>query len=99
MKTTLTTFLLCTALAVPAWAQSAVPVPHFDSVELEGGGHVVIRYGDAQQVRLIQGSTEFTHFRVEEGGKLRIDACNRDCPHQYDLEIEITTPPHRRAGR
>jgi hypothetical protein len=84
---------------VPAWAQSAVPVPHFDSVELEGGGHVVIRYGDAQQVRLIQGSTEFTHFRVEEGGKLRIDACNRDCPHQYDLEIEITTPPHRRAGR
>jgi hypothetical protein len=93
MKITLTSGLVCTALvAAPALAQTIVPAAHFDSVELEGGGHVLIRHGDAQQVRLIQGSTEFTRFRVEDGGKLRIDACNRDCPHQYDLEVEITTP-------
>jgi hypothetical protein len=93
MKITRSSAFLCAALiSAPAWAQSVVPVPHFDSVELEGGGHVVIRYGEVQQVRLIRGSTEFTRFRVEDGGKLRIDACNRDCPHQYDLEVEITTP-------
>jgi Putative auto-transporter adhesin, head GIN domain len=79
-------------LSVPAWAQEVVPTPHFDSVELEGGGHVVVRYGDAQQVRLIQGSTRFTRFTVEEGHKLRIDACKDNCPHRYDLEVEITTP-------
>jgi hypothetical protein len=93
MKIVRSSALLCASLlSASAWAQSVVPTPHFDSVELEGGGHVVIRYGDAQQVRLIQGSTEFTRFRVEDGGKLRIDACNRDCPHRYDLEVEITTP-------
>ncbi len=67
-------------------------MPHFDSVELEGGGHAVIRYGDVQQVRLIRGSTAYTHFTVEDGRKLRIDACNSDCPRNYDLEVEITTP-------
>jgi len=93
MKVTLAFAFLCSVLAaLPASAQSVVPVPHFDSVELEGGGHVVIRYGDAQQVRLIQGSTEFTRFTVEDGGKLRIDACPHDCPHIYDLEVEITMP-------
>ena len=93
MKITLTSALLCTVLAsAPAPAQSVVSVPHFDSVELEGGGHVVVRYGDAQQVRLIQGSTQFTRFTVEDGGKLRIDACNDVCPHHYDLQVVITTP-------
>lgn len=85
--------LLCVALiSAPASAQTIVPASHFDSVELEGGGHVVIRYGDVQQVRLMRGSTEFTHIRVDDGGRLRIEACNNDCPHLYDLEVEITTP-------
>jgi hypothetical protein len=93
MKLMPTSAFLCAALlSAPTWAQSIVPTPHFDSIELEGGGHVVVRNGDAQQVRLIQGSTQFTHFTVEDGGKLRIEACNHDCPHHYDLEIEITTP-------
>ena len=92
MKITLSSALLCTVLAAaPASAQTVVPVSHFDSVELEGGGHVVIRYGQAQQVRLIQGSTEFTRFTVEGGGKLRIEDCRDDCPHHYNLEVEITT--------
>ena len=32
---------------------------------------------------------------MEEPGKLVIDACNSDCPMQYDLEIEIVTPDVR----
>jgi hypothetical protein len=53
---------------------------------------VTVKYGDVQRVRLVQGSTSFTRFRVEDGGKLHIDACNNNCPHHYDLDIEITTP-------
>lgn len=93
MKLLPTAAFLCTVLlSAPSWAQTIVPTPHFDAIELEGGGHVVIRYGDAQQVRLIQGSTEYTRFTVEDGGKLRIDTCRSDCPHHYDLDVEITTP-------
>jgi hypothetical protein len=40
----------------------------------------------------VQGSPAYTHFTVSGGRKLRIEACNRDCPHHYDLEVEITTP-------
>lgn len=75
-----------------AIAQTIVPTPPFDSVELEGGGHVVVRHGDVQQVRLLRGSTEFTSFTVEDGRKLKIEICRNDCPHHYDLDVEITTP-------
>ncbi|HEY1614227.1 MAG TPA: DUF2807 domain-containing protein [Rhizomicrobium sp.] len=81
-------------LGAGAHAQTVVPAPPFSSIELEGGGHIVLKHGNTQQIRLLKGSTEFTRFIVEERnpGKLRIEACNKDCPHQYDLEIEITTP-------
>jgi hypothetical protein len=93
MKITPTSVVLCAILvSASAWAQSVVSVPHFDSVELEGGGHVVVRYGDVQQVRLISGSTAYTRFMVEDGRKLRIEACNDECPHHYDLQVEVTTP-------
>ncbi|HEY3639260.1 MAG TPA: DUF2807 domain-containing protein [Rhizomicrobium sp.] len=84
--------LLSTVLAAPVLAQTTVPVPSFNSVELEGGGRVAVKYGNEQQVRLIKGSTEYTHFTVEQDGQLRIDACNRNCPAHYDLEVEIMTP-------
>ena len=86
--------LFCTLLlaAAPVSAEELVRVAPFDSVELEGGGHVVVRHGDVQQVRLLRGSTAFTRFVMKEPGKLRIEACNNDCPHHYDLDIEITTP-------
>ena len=85
---------LCTLLlaVAPASAQELVPVGPFDSVELEGGGRVTVRHGDVQAVRLLKGSTALTRFRVDGSGKLRIEACNNDCPHHYDLEVEITTP-------
>jgi hypothetical protein len=90
---------LCTAfalglIATPALAQTVVPSPPFSAIKLEGGGHVAIRRGAVQQIRLVHGSTEFTRIVVErdEPGTLHIYACNDDCPRHYDLEIEITTP-------
>ena len=76
----------------PAFAQTIVPTAPFDSVELEGGGHIVMRYGEVQQVRVLRGSTEFTRFQVEDGRKLKIEICKNECPRHYDLDVEITTP-------
>jgi hypothetical protein len=81
---------LIAATATPA--QTVVPTPRFTSVELEGGGYVLVRHGSTQLVRLMSGSTAFTSFDVDGSGKLRIEACNSDCPHHYDLKVEITTP-------
>jgi hypothetical protein len=78
--------------AAPVSAQTVVPLRPFDSVELEGGGHVVLRYGKVQQVRLLRGSTAFTRFVVDQPGKLRIEACDDDCPRHYDLEVDIAAP-------
>src|SRR6202034_241528 len=57
-----------------------------------GGGHVLLSYGPVQRVTLVHGSTQYTHFHIEESHKLVIDACNSDCPSNYDLQIEIVTP-------
>jgi hypothetical protein len=81
-----------TDVAVTPAASTDVPVGHFDSVELRGGGHVVLRYGAAERVTLASGSTQFTHFHVEDGRKLVIDACTYDCPSHYDLQIQIQIP-------
>ncbi|HEY1632816.1 MAG TPA: DUF2807 domain-containing protein [Rhizomicrobium sp.] len=82
------------ALPLAAFAQTAVPTPRFDSVELEGGGHVVIKYGAVQKVTLLKGSTEFTKIATEwsQPHELKIEACNEHCPEHYDLEIVIETP-------
>ncbi len=81
-------------VAATATAQTIVPTPPFNAIELEGGGHVTLMHGSVQQVRLLKGSTQFTRFIVERSQphQLRIEACNNDCPHNYDLEVEITTP-------
>lgn len=86
-------FLLPLAIAsVPAAAAEVVPVPEFRSVELRGGGSVVVRPGPAQRVTIVSGSSRFTRLRVDEDGKLRIDACNARCPRNYDLTIEVMYP-------
>ncbi len=79
------------ALATLAIAGTDVPLAPFHAVSLRGGGHVVLIHGDRQRVTLIKGSTQYTTFTVEHGS-LKIDACNWNCPHEYDLEIEIVTP-------
>ena len=99
-------FLIASAAAAPAAAATVVPVPHFESIELNGGGTIVLRRGPVQRVTIRNGSTEFTDVRVTGRGSRRIgrstvlnsdsrlviDACNRRCPTRYDLEIEIVTP-------
>ena len=85
----------CAAIAIfPAEAATTVPARPFDTLELRGGGHVVLKHGPAQIVRILNGSTQYTniHADAEEPRKLVIDTCNSDCPHQYDLDIEIVTP-------
>lgn len=80
--------LMCSA----AMAAEIVPTGPFRGVELRGGGHVTLRYGNEQRVNLIKGSTQFTRFRIKDGHTLEIDACNGDCPHHYDLDVEVVTP-------
>ena len=83
---------LLAATAAPLAAAEVVPVGQFRSVELRGGGTVVVRPGPTQRVTLVQGSTQATQFRVDRGGKLRIDACAGRCPRHYNLTIEISSP-------
>lgn len=85
--------LFATALiSRSALAAETVSVPPFRSIELRGGGHVTLRPGASQQVRLLSGSTRYTRFHVRHRDQLVIDACDEDCPHRYDLDIEIVTP-------
>ncbi|HEV2746864.1 MAG TPA: DUF2807 domain-containing protein [Allosphingosinicella sp.] len=79
--------------AAPATAQEMVPLPKFKSIELNGGGSVLLRHGPVQRVTIRSGSTQFTEMRVSgRDRRLVIDACNARCPRRYDLKIEIVTP-------
>jgi hypothetical protein len=82
------------ALVFPAATRAAenVSVPSFRSVDLRGGGDVVLVHGPVQRVTILQGSSPFTKITVERGGQLRIDACNDRCPHNYQLRIQIQAP-------
>jgi len=80
------------AFAVPSFAAQIVPTPQFRSVELRGGGAVTIVPGPVQRVTIIEGSSQFTHMRVEGGGQLRIDTCVDRCPPVYRLRVEIQSP-------
>lgn len=92
IRTVLATAILALALPAAAQAGEVVPLAHFTKVALFGGGHVVLRHGATQQVTITTGSTQYTHFTQPNPGELQIDACNSNCPHHYDLEIEIVSP-------
>ncbi|HEX3653867.1 MAG TPA: DUF2807 domain-containing protein [Rhizomicrobium sp.] len=83
---------LLAVLPTVALSASAVSVEAFRSVELPGGGHVILRHGGPQRVTLIEGSTQITRFHVRHDGQLIIDACDGTCPRRYIPEIEIVTP-------
>lgn len=92
MRSTVPLFLLALAASAPALAAEFVPLPYFDSVELRGGGSVIVVPGPTERVTLLDGSTQFTSFRMEHGRQLKIDACNERCPQHYHLVIQIESP-------
>jgi hypothetical protein len=85
-------FAFAFATSVPAFAAEVVPLAHFDSVQLRGGGEVVITPGPVERVTIVEGSSRFTRLSVDRDGSLKIDACASDCPHLYRLRIEIQSP-------
>lgn len=92
MRTIIPLFALALAVSAPGLATELVPVPYFRSVELRGGGNVVLVPGAAQRLTILEGSTRFTRLRVERDGQLKIDTCNGPCPQHYRLRIEIRSP-------
>lgn len=92
MRSALFLLPLALSFSAPAPAAESVAVPAFRSVELRGGGNVVVRPGPVQRVVMLSGSSQFTGFHVTRSGQLQIDACNERCPQHYDLRIEIQSP-------
>ena len=85
-------FVVALAASAPALANETIPVPHFDGVGLRGGGQVVIVPGPVERVTIVEGSSRFTHIYVERGGGLNIEACDRECPREYRLRVEVESP-------
>lgn len=86
-------FAVFLAASAPTLAQERIPTPPFRSVQLEAGGDVTIVPGPVQRVTLVEGSREFTSFSMRRDGKLVIStSCNRNCPHNYPLRIQIESP-------
>lgn len=93
MPSVLPIFALALAMSAPALAAEQIPVPRFDSIQLEAGGDLHIVPGPVQRVTLVNGSREFTSFRVRRDGQLEISTtCNAVCPHHYNLRIQVETP-------
>ena len=93
VRTLVPLFAVALAASAPALAAEQIALPHFDTVQLEAGGDVRIVPGPVQRVTLINGSREFTSFRIRRGNQLEIaTSCNRRCPHNYNLLIQIESP-------
>jgi hypothetical protein len=86
--------LFATALlaTMPAFAAEVVPVGAFRSVELLGGGVVTVVPGSQQRVTITEGSSQYTHMRIERDGQLRIYTCDERCPEHYRLQVQIQSP-------
>lgn len=85
-------FAVALMAAAPALASEVVPIPHFNGVELRGGGDVVIVPGPVERVTILEGSSRVTHIYMENRGSLKIDACDGRCPPSYRLRVEIESP-------
>lgn len=92
MRSVIPLFAFAFAAASPALATEVVPVAGFRSVELRGGGTVIVVPGQTQRVTLLEGSTRFTGLSVGQDGKLRIETCNERCPERYRMRVEIQSP-------
>lgn len=99
MKAAILGALVAALAGGTAFADTTVPVGHFNSVSIEGMGHVTFVHGAQQRVVLKQGDTGNTKVYVKDGD-LVFKSCpgkgwfgwNNSCPMGYELEVEITTP-------
>lgn len=92
MRSIVPLFAFAFAASAPVVAAETVPVPAFRSVELRGGGSVLLRPAAQQRVTLLEGSTQFTRLTVDRHGKLRISICEGRCPRQYRLRVLVEGP-------
>ena len=79
------------ALAAPAAAQTPVRVGAFDSLELRGGGEVIVRHGREQRVTILGGDPNLASISVDSEGDLVIRPCRSSCRNQR-LRVEVVTP-------
>jgi hypothetical protein len=92
MRSILPLFAITLVAAVPAIAAETVPVSSFRQIELRGGGNILVRPAAVQRVTIVEGSSQFTRTQVDRDGRLRIEACNSQCPRNYRLRIVVDTP-------
>lgn len=85
-------FALALAASAPAIATETIAVAPFKSIELRGGGDILLRRAPVQRVTLLEGSSQYTSVHTSSRGRLRIDACNAQCPHNYRLNILVESP-------
>lgn len=71
---------------------TVIPVGEFRSVELNHGGHVIVRHGAVQRVSMIEGDLQCTRVRLGNGQRLVIESSGRECRRGYKLQIEVVTP-------
>jgi len=85
--------LLPLALALPASAETVVPLAPFQGIDLHGGGDVVLKHGSVQRVTILKGSLQYSKLTVVNG-TLDVSACEDwwHCPSNYDFKVEIETP-------
>lgn len=89
----LTVAVLSTVVVLSSGAAPAViPVEQFRSVELQGGGNVIVRHGKTQRVTMLEGSLRYSRVRLAGGQRLVIDKCVTECPRGYQMQIEVITP-------
>jgi len=70
---------------------AVLPVGEFQAVEAHNGAHVVIRYGTAQRVSVIEGHPRCTTVSVAAGARLVINN-ERHCQRDERALIEVVTP-------
>lgn len=92
IRSVLPLFAAAIAVSAPALATEIVPLSHFNSVELRGGGTVTLVPGSTERVTILEGSSQISRLNVEREGQLVIDTCKGDCPHSYRLSVEIQAP-------
>jgi len=84
--------VLLFVIAAPVAAQTAIRVAPFRSVELHGGGEVILRRGSTQRVTLLKGDADCAKVMTDDAGRLVIEKYSAGCHRKYDLQVEVVAP-------